>query len=149
MFSLIYRSTSTNGFNDEDIRMMMEKSRIFNKKHEITGCLLHHNKHFLQLIEGEEKIIRELFGKISKDKRHGNIVLLSLEENQFPLFSKFSMVYNNLDDLSDQIRHKRMLFDQIFHDSNLVRTPGSTKLTLWAQVNKLLVQEGNLLLSSK
>lgn len=145
MFSLIYRSTSITDFYDLDIRMMMEKSRIFNEKNDITGCLLHHNKNFVQLIEGEERIIRMLFGKISRDTRHKNIVLLNLEENKFPLFSRFSMVYNNLDDLSDQIRHKRLLFDQIFHDSEIVRSPGSSKLTLWAQVNKLLNKEGSLL----
>ena len=36
MFSLIYRSTSITDFNDMDIRMMMEKSRIFNEKNKMN-----------------------------------------------------------------------------------------------------------------
>ncbi|WP_281541258.1 BLUF domain-containing protein [Maribacter aestuarii] len=144
MFSLIYRSTAKPDFYQMDLRTMMERSRINNKKNNITGCLLHHNNNFVQLLEGEEKVVRRLFGKIAKDERHKDIVLLNLEENLYPLFSKFSMVYNNLDDLSDQIRDKRLLFDQIFHDSEMVKSPGSSKLALWVQVNKLLEGEGQL-----
>lgn len=125
---------------------MMDKAKKFNTDYAVTGCQLHHNQKFVQLLEGEEKIVRTLVGEIGKDARHKDMVLLNLEENNFPLFSKFGMVYNNLDDMCNQIGHKRMTFDQIFHDSEIVKSPGSSKLTLWGKVNKLLAQKGNLIL---
>ena len=147
MFSLVYRSTAIENFNDPQIRKMLENAKIKNEKNGITGCLLHHNSTFIQLLEGEENKVRSLYSKIKKDLRHKDICVLHIEENLNPLFSRFSMVYNNLDDVSDQVRHKRMLFEQIFHNSDIIGSPGSSKLILWAQVNKLLAQENNLIAS--
>ena len=147
MFSLVYRSTAIENFNDPEIRKMLENAKIYNEKKDITGCLLYHNQTFIQLLEGEENEVRALYSKITKDLRHRDICVLHIEENLNPLFSKFSMVYNNLDDISDQVRHKRMLFEQIFHNSDIIGSPGSSKLILWAQVNKLLAQENNLIAS--
>ncbi|MDC6389018.1 BLUF domain-containing protein [Maribacter sp. PR1] len=138
MFSLIYRSKVRESLDHDAIQALMQKSSRFNAQNKITGCLVYHDKNFIQLLEGNEKKVRNLFGKISKDSRHKDIVLLNLEENNFPLFSKFSMIHNNFKDLTDQVRHKRMLFHEIFHAADIVRSPGSSKLTLWAQVNSLL-----------
>lgn len=147
MFSLVYRSTAIENFVDVDIRKMLENAKIYNERKEITGCLLYHNNTFIQLLEGEENEVRKLYRKIKKDIRHRDISVLHIEENINPLFSKFSMVYNNLNDVSDQVRHKRLLFEQIFHNSDIISSPGSSKLILWAQVNKLLAQENNLIAS--
>jgi hypothetical protein len=147
MFSLVYRSTVSENFNDTELREMLETAKTNNVIKEITGCLLYHNNTFIQLLEGEENEVRGLYRKIKKDLRHKDICVLHIEENLNPLFSTFSVVYNNLDGVSDQIRHKRMLFDQIFHNSDIIGSPGSSKLVLWAQVNKLLAQENNLIAS--
>lgn len=146
MFSLIYRSKANRNLSNEEIQSMMQKASLYNAKNDITGCLVYHNANFIHLLEGEEEVVRNLFGKISRDERHENIVLLNLEENNFPLFSKFSTINNNFKDDSDQIRHKRMLFHQIFHGADIVKSPGSSKLTLWAQVNGLLQMENKLTL---
>lgn len=144
MFSLIYRSKVIEGLVHDDIQVLMQKSGRFNDQNKITGCLVYHDKSFIQLLEGDEKKVRNLFGKISRDNRHKDIVLLNLEESNFSLFSKFSIVHNNFKDLTDQVRHKRMLFHEIFHNADIVRSPGSSKLTLWAQVNSLLKMDGKL-----
>ena len=144
MFSLIYRSIAAEGLPHEAIHGIMRHAGRYNAQNEITGCLVYHENNFIHLLEGEETHVRKLFGRISKDRRHGEIVLLNLEENKFRLFSRFSTVYNNFDDVSDQIRHKKMLFQQIFHGSEIVKSPGSSKLTLWAQVNKLLKKDSKL-----
>lgn len=144
MFSLIYRSKAKGNLANHEIQLMMQKASQFNLQNNITGCIIYHDQNFIQLLEGNENSVRDLFRKISKDSRHEEIVLLNLEENNFPLFGKFSTIYNNFDDVSDQVRHKRMLFNQIFHGGEIVKSPGSSKLTLWAQVNSLLKLENKL-----
>lgn len=143
MFSLIYKSIAKKGLKHEDMKDMMQKASSFNSKHGITGCLVYHNHSFIQLLEGDEKSVRQLFGKISRDERHQEITLLNLEENNFSLFANFSTVYNNFEDFGDQVRHKKMLFHQIFHGAEMVKSPGVSKLTLWVQVNNLLKTENN------
>ena len=144
MFSLIYKSVAHKDLAHKDIKDMMQKASSFNSQNAITGCLVYHDQFFIHLLEGNEKSVRRLFGKISKDERHGDIVLLNLEENTFPLFSNFSTVYNNFEDVQDQVRHKRMLFHQIFHGADIVKSPGGSKLTLWTQANNLLKMENRL-----
>ncbi|RRQ50646.1 BLUF domain-containing protein [Maribacter algicola] len=144
MFSIIYRSKAAVGLPHEDILGIMRKSGRYNAKNDITGCLVYHRQCFIHLLEGDEEPVRSLFEKIGRDKRHRDISLLNLEENNVRLFSQFSTVYNNFDNISDQVRHKKMLFHQIFHGSEIVKSPGSSKLTLWAQVNNLLEIENKL-----
>ncbi|ASV30783.1 BLUF domain-containing protein [Maribacter cobaltidurans] len=144
MFSLIYKSIACKDLAHNDIKDVMQKASFFNSQNAITGCLVYHNHIFIHLLEGDEKPVRRLFGKISGDARHEDIVLLNVEENTFSLFSDFSTVYNNFEDAQDQVRHKRMLFHQIFHGADIVKSPGGSKLTLWTQVNNLLKTKNKL-----
>lgn len=101
MFSLIYRSKAAKGLPNKEIHDLMQNASRLNAECGITGCLVYHRHNFIHLLEGEETLVRKLFGRISKDERHDEIVLLNLEENRFRLFSQFSTIYNNFDDVSD------------------------------------------------
>lgn len=138
MFSIIYRSKAAAGLPHEDILAIMRMSGRYNAQNDITGCLIYHKQRFIHLLEGDEELVRRLFERIGRDKRHRDIALLNLEENNVRLFSQFSTVYNNFDNIPDQVRHKKMLFHQIFHGSEIVKSPGSSKITLWEHVNNLL-----------
>ena len=52
MFSLIYRSLAEESFSNAEVYQMLSAARDFNAEHDITGCLLFHNRRFLQLLEG-------------------------------------------------------------------------------------------------
>ena len=58
IFELIYYSTASPDLSKNDILNILENSRDFNSKNEITGCLLYHNNEFVQLIEGEEEAVK-------------------------------------------------------------------------------------------
>ena len=120
---------------------MLEKAVVFNQSEDITGCLLHHQGKFVQLIEGQKEVVRQLYGRIREDERHKDIVLLYSESNPVRMFSDWNMVFSDLNDITEQVAHKRALFDEIFHVSDAISTPGRSKLTLWLEVNKLLHRE--------
>lgn len=138
MLSLLYKSIAKESFTNWEITIMMRKAKRNNTQENITGCLLHHDGHFIHFMEGKEELVRKLFHKIARDERHTNITLVSLEENKFPLFHDFYTVHNEFDNQPDQIQHKRLLFNQIYHSSDIVNSPGSSKIALWSQVNSLL-----------
>jgi len=64
MFSLIYRSVAGESFSNEEVYQMLSIARDFNAEHDITGCLLFHNRRFLQLLEGEKDKVHQLFSLI-------------------------------------------------------------------------------------
>ena len=143
MFSLVYKSQACPNFNKDAISEMLLNSQKSNEKRGITGCLLFHRGWFVQLLEGEEDVVKALYKKIRKDDRHKSMTVLSMEESVGRIFGNWHMIYEALID-SDTGHHqniKRQLFDDIFHGSDAVSTPGNSKLALWLQVNKLLNNE--------
>lgn len=55
---------------DSEIFKIVETAQKYNKPHDITGLLLFIEGAFIQLLEGEESVIKDLYRKISQDERH-------------------------------------------------------------------------------
>ena len=75
-YQLIYISFSKDDVDLAQIEEIMKKSRTNNIARNITGALLFHRGIFLQLLEGEEGAVKELYGKIQADSRHDNITTI-------------------------------------------------------------------------
>lgn len=91
---IVYYSISETEITEQSISGILEPSRINNKKQSITGCLLYHNKVFLQLLEGEKKTLKKLYKTIKKDKRHSNITLIIKEDISERMFPDWSMAFH-------------------------------------------------------
>ncbi len=96
MIELTYRSQAVDTLDYDDIDSILNTARSFNGEHDITGCLIYHKDHFVQILEGPEGIVSELFEKISSDSRHKNVELLSTGVKQDRDFSSWSMAYQTL-----------------------------------------------------
>lgn len=96
MLSLIYVSSAKRLFSDEELLQLLQQSRDKNAGLAITGMLLYKDGNFMQVLEGPEKAVRELYATISNDQRHHGVICL-LEENvverQFP---DWTMGFRNL-----------------------------------------------------
>lgn len=87
MIHLIYVSTATREMSDEDLLLLLEQSRSRNQKQHITGMLLFLNLTFIQVLEGAEKDVDEIYEDIVKDDRNtGNIIIerAEIRERTFP-----------------------------------------------------------------
>lgn len=86
MIQLIYASAGTVDFSDGDLKELLAKARINNASLEVSGMLLYHEGSFLQILEGEQEVVLELYNKIERDSRHGNVKMLlrsEIEERSF------------------------------------------------------------------
>lgn len=84
---LVYISVRSAECTDKEIEKILESSIRNNGKIDISGVLLYSDQKFLQVLEGEFKQIIELYDTIKEDKRHKNVVMLSLgsiKERNFP-----------------------------------------------------------------
>lgn len=88
---IVYLSSATQLFSDDDLTSILNISRINNSKLNVTGILLYCDGNILQVLEGEKNIIRELFAKIEKDLRHKNIIKMVEGENAERSFPDWSM----------------------------------------------------------
>jgi hypothetical protein len=73
MHHIIYLSWATVPFSDEQLHALLQKARSHNEALGITGLLLHGNGCFLQVLEGEEATVRDLYEQIKRDTRHRDV----------------------------------------------------------------------------
>ena len=73
-YAIAYVSSADPVLTPEDVSDIFKKTMEYNIGHNINGILLYSENNFLQLIEGEEKIVKELYSKIESNPIHKNII---------------------------------------------------------------------------
>jgi hypothetical protein len=119
---LIYRSTCSESFlPNEDLRALVHKSADYNAAHGITGLLLMSGDKFLQVLEGPDKPVNELFNRIIRDTRHHEVELIAFEQIGPRYFDDWCM---HLVDLFDLARQPRELLAEKYGAVNgVIRIP--------------------------
>lgn len=100
MISLTYVSSATSFLTPDELLALLKTARDNNGRLGLTGMLLYKDGNFMQVLEGEEAPLRQLYAKIIKDPRHSGLIKLldqTIETRQFP---SWSMAFTNLDDVS-------------------------------------------------
>ena len=97
MRQLIYVSSATavTGCPATEMQTILETARTFNRAHDIAGLLLYRHFNFMQVLEGPQAVVEDLFFKhIVNDRRHCNILLLRNEEVAKPSFPHWAMSFD-------------------------------------------------------
>ncbi len=95
MHELIYSSTTVQPMTPENISALLLKSKTYNQANAITGCLLYYGDEFIQLIEGDQKTVQDLYQRIIKDPRHTDIIFLGENQIEERTFADWNMAYLN------------------------------------------------------
>lgn len=98
MFRLIYVSTARELMNKDTLVGILAKAREKNARLGITGMLLYKDGNFLQLLEGEESVVRELYDKIVLDAAHFDSLILMDDSVSDRMFADWRMGFRNLSD---------------------------------------------------
>lgn len=97
VFQLIYRSKANSYFSDEDLILLLRQCRTKNMEKNVTGLLLYGYGNFIQLLEGEEKVVLDLYeNRIALDPRHSNPVILHRKNISQRFFKDWSMAFQPL-----------------------------------------------------
>ena len=77
----------------EDLEEILEHARRNNSRSGITGALVYVDGVFLQILEGDTKVVQELMAKISRDVRHETVTVLKQGEIPAAIFPDWKMAY--------------------------------------------------------
>ncbi|MEQ1532617.1 MAG: BLUF domain-containing protein [Sideroxydans sp.] len=88
---LIYISYSNTEMSDENIKQILDKSKINNSAKKVTGLLLYSDRYFFQCLEGERRDVNQTYLRIAADPRHSKCVLIDYSEVNSRLFPTWSM----------------------------------------------------------
>ncbi|MDX1471935.1 MAG: BLUF domain-containing protein [Flavobacteriaceae bacterium] len=123
--AVIYTSQANENFSLKDIREMLLRAKVFNRQNNISGCLLYHNKRFLQLFEGEAGDVKALNDQIQSDVRHYNIETQFQGNTGNRLWKEWAMAFYEISGSSENLSIKKeMLENQI---SSAVSTVHNSK----------------------
>ncbi|MHA6724051.1 BLUF domain-containing protein [Sphingomonas sp. RS2018] len=98
---LLYISDARISF-DRQVADIVERSRLWNARVEITGALVRTDRHFVQFIEGPAEFVDDMARKLACDNRHANMRIIDTGIDDRRRFSKWSLAYSGPDDFIDQ-----------------------------------------------
>ena len=87
---LLYASRAVDG-SGATIESILDSARQHNLDSGITGILVYGGGVFMQAIEGGRQAVSDLYGTISRDARHKDVVLLHYEEIVERRFGSWTM----------------------------------------------------------
>lgn len=90
MVRVIYTSVAAEDLSADGLRDIAVVSARNNARDQLTGVLLHTPDSFLQVLEGEERMLLETLGRIDRDPRHQELKILLdqvITERRFPEWS--------------------------------------------------------------
>jgi hypothetical protein len=91
LLRLVYVSTSTTAIDPQTMQAILEHSSAHNALSGITGVLCGGARHYLQVLEGPELAVMQLYVRVAADARHRDSVLLSVELIAERMFDQWSM----------------------------------------------------------
>ena len=99
MIQLIYISYATREMNEQNLLDLLEQSRIKNEKHNVTGLLLYAKDNFMQVLEGEEVVVDDIYQSILKDDRNTRNTIIQRESIDTRSFPQWSMGFKTASDI--------------------------------------------------
>ena len=96
MIQIAYISTATPPMTTEQLIDLLQQSFKNNTAAGVTGMMLYGNATFLQVLEGDEKVVDALYEKIAKDQRHGSIVFLHRKTIERRQYSDWTMAFKRV-----------------------------------------------------
>lgn len=137
MFELTYRSEAQKNIIREDIVNILESATKFNLENNITGCLVFYDNHFIQILEGEKKVVKNIFSKISTDPRHFSVQVLSEGAKEDRFFPDWNMAFTDVS--------KNQTTDEVVNYANnlillseFIEKPTTTLMMFWAGINRII-----------
>ncbi|MEM6911835.1 MAG: BLUF domain-containing protein [Verrucomicrobiota bacterium] len=97
IFTICYISKESKSLNDKQVADLLTKAREKNRRLGVTGLLIYEAAHYMQVLEGSESVVKELFQKISQDERHHAVRQLAGEHRESGrIFGDWSMAYGQI-----------------------------------------------------
>jgi hypothetical protein len=103
---LVYVSYANTAMPDSEIKQILEKSQVNNKKAKVGGVLIYSDRYFFQCLEGEREEINQTYLRIAKDSRHTKCVVIAYSQINSRLFPAWSMAYVSFNGLGNELVFK-------------------------------------------
>lgn len=96
MHQIIYSSRAKDNMTLTTLTVLLMQARSLNERKHITGALVYGDGQFMQIMEGEEDTIRELYERVVRDPRHYDVRKLVDKPIAARSFAQWSMAFGEV-----------------------------------------------------
>ena len=93
MYHIIYLSRAVRELSAAELVSLLLESRSHNEQVGITGALAYGDMQFMQVIEGDEAAVTDLYERITRDPRHQSVFKLADKAIAERSFDSWSMAF--------------------------------------------------------
>lgn len=93
MHHIIYLSQATVPLAEEELAALLDVARVNNHRRNITGAMIYSGGQFLQLLEGDEADLADLYSTLLQDGRHMALIKLADKPIAHRSFTGWSMAF--------------------------------------------------------
>lgn len=98
LYFLIYVSRCNRQLKQDELIEMLNTIRQHNRLNGISGCLIHQDGEFMQLLEGKQQVVHALRDRIRADQRHEDFRVIAEGPLQQRVFNDWGMVLRHVGD---------------------------------------------------
>ncbi len=92
-YQIMYSSQAVQPMSLADLEQILVDAREGNTRRGITGVLIYADGVFVQILEGDEGVVRAVMARIARDERHGRVKVFQERESGVRAFGEWSMAY--------------------------------------------------------
>ena len=96
MYELMYYSMASRLLTQPELTEILEKARKKNQRLGVTGMLVYNNHEFLQILEGEKRVVKQLYEIIASDPRHRSVEIFYEGHIYNRAFAQWSMAFKTI-----------------------------------------------------
>jgi hypothetical protein len=97
---LLYASRASKEIDPSLVESILVQSRHHNTSAGITGILCYGGNIFVQVLEGNRRVVSQLYNRIARDPRHTDVEILLFEDISERRFSNWTMGHVNISKLN-------------------------------------------------
>jgi hypothetical protein len=96
MHHIIYSSQAKGDMTLTTLVVLLMQARFLNERHHVTGALVYGDSQFMQIMEGEESVVKDLYERVARDPRHHNVRKLADKTIETRSFAQWSMAFGEV-----------------------------------------------------
>ncbi|MGI4733840.1 MAG: BLUF domain-containing protein [Janthinobacterium lividum] len=96
MHHIIYISQAKESMTLTTLVVLLMQARAHNERQQVTGALVYGDGQFMQIMEGEESVIKDLYARVTKDPRHHDVRKLAEGTVASRSFAQWSMAFGEV-----------------------------------------------------
>jgi hypothetical protein len=96
MYHLVYISQARENMTLTTLVVLLMQARALNERHQVTGALVYGAGQFMQVMEGEEAVVKDLYARVAQDARHYDVRTLAEGPIATRSFGQWSMAFGQV-----------------------------------------------------